>query len=739
MQISKLLTIVVFAVLLTVFPKMEQRFSFGADPIPEVPDGQPNEEFRDLLTSPLLSAKFGTYLVPFGKEITVEALVKLPIGNQAYRMRSRGLVLVSSVDGQTTDESHTQFMLPNDRIWQNALAAGKRYRLKGRIRHGYQRDGWSIYCFEPSEKPQLIKREHPEQSVKLLNLDEFISKDVSLVGHTLSLNGHWFFRYGEQNMIINQIRKRPGWEVVDHGTEVRVKGKLTKELRPSLDQISLKTCRDLVPHFVIKQAEIELVSTGRSLMFTEVYSTTPRFRDGVLDLHNGYGVVYNLMPWMNRAMLLYRRNADLIPEIVRRDSPTTRSVLRKRMNDKKRDETLRLLDAGMLAAMNDESGRKFLKNETKKSDPVLPSVYWVIGNLYRFSPLPPTPETATTNRTELLTNPDGTVDMTNIVHLFLGPVTPERPLGQVDMRWAEQLMIDAISSKKLATANELGVDPANRTERELAVIHGSFPSLLIKLKSKKAIMPLCEFAVENTDNNWKVLTALLTTKDPRVIEFARNNLRKTKRRSDARRAFQALLLPSDRQIVIDDLIESIDQTYAFDALRSLPRAEVLPRLDAQFPQLDKEARENVRLLKLLFSDDPQSALLNELDRKNGINPNFVLYYLPKYADETTVRRVAALLRTAPKKYFEADGLSGLVAIPRAIDLCAMENSHESLETLISLLGAIDRFDELPKNGDKLSIPVDYDNYVAAKLIELTGISFGTDKAKWEQWLAEQVR
>ena len=71
----------------------------------------------------------------------------------------------------------------------------------------------------------------------------------------------------------------------------------------------------------------------------------------------------------------------------------------------------------------------------------------------------------------------------------------------------------------------------------------------------------------------------------------------------------------------------------------------------------------------------------------------------------------------------------------------MEKSRESLEALISLLGAIDRFDKHPEEGEDRSpfgaIHVDYDCYVGAKLIELTDISYGTDKAKWEQWLAQQ--
>ncbi len=751
MHMPRCLIAVFFTFLFLVVRGPGPQSSFGGDGIPDIRAGQPNEEFGDLLSGPLFSAKFGDHLVPFGKEIAIDALLELPIGNDALRMRGRGLALASTVDGQTTAEARTRFYLAYDKAYTDALTAGKRYTLQGRIRHGYQADEWSLHCYELTGKPRLVDqgRSAPDAkpSVEPLNLDELVGKDVDFVGLTWSLNDHWWFERADQRIIISQIRKRPGWEIVQHGAEVRVKGRLAKELRPSLNQISLKTCRDLVPHFVIKQAAMELVSTGRrSLLSAEVYETTPTFRDGVLDLHDDYGIVYNALPWMNPALLVYGRNADLIAEIVRRDSPATRAVLRNRMNDEKRTYTLRLLDAGMLAAMNDETGRKFLMEQAEPSHPNLHSVYWVMGNLHQFPPLPPTGPAATkaaaANKAEREEAPDGRIDMTSIVQSLFGTPKSWRPLGNVDMRWAEQPMIDAIASRERVKTIEFwhgGL--AEGTRREVAVDHGSFPTLLIKMKSKKAIAPLCEVASGTAGGSGEVLLALLATDHPKVVELAKRSLRKTRRDSHDRRALQAYLLRYDRELVIDDLIESIDEAYAFRALRSLGKADVLARLDAGSQTLSEKGRESARLLKLLFADDPRAALLSELDREDGINPTLVLYWLTDYADGASAQRVAELLRTAPKKYFEADGLGALLSIRRAIDACAVEDSHESLAALISLLGAIDRFDERPEEGEGRSrlsaISIDYDCYVAAKLIELTDVSFGTDKAKWEQWLAEQ--
>lgn len=739
-----------FVCLSLILPTPGQQLSSGDDGISEIPPGQPNEEFRDLLSGPLLSARFGEHLVPFGKEIAIEALVELPIGNHAYRMQRRGLALASTVDNQATDETRTRFYLAYDKTYEDALTAGQRYRLRGRIRHGYQEDGWSRYYFELSGKPQPIDegRAGPatdaDPSVPPPNLDELVGQDVDFVGLTWSLNGHWWFEYADQRIIISQIRKRPGWQIVGHGVQVRVKGKLAKELRPSLEQISLKTCRDLVPHFVIKQAQMEFVSTGRrALLLAELYSTTPTFRDGVLDLHDGYVIVYNAMSWMNPALLTYWRNSDLIGEIVRRDSPTTRAVLRKRMNDAKRKLTLRLLDAGMLAAMNNESGREFLIKQAQGNHPNLHSVYWVIGNLHQFPPLPP-PEAAApaANKPEIDAGPDGRVDMTSIARSLFGAPKSWRPLGKADMRWAEQLMIDAIVSREgVETIEFWHGGLGDGTRRELAVVHGGFPTLLIRMKSKKAIASLCEVASGNTGASADVLLALLATDHPKVIELAKKRLQTTSRDSYDRRALQAYLFRHDRELAIDDLIGSIDEAYAFRALRSLGKADVLPRLEAKSPKLDGKGRQNARLLKLLLSEDPRAALLNELDRKDGIHPSVVFYWLADYADGASAKRVAELLRTAPKSYFESDGWIPISAIENAIDACAVEKSRESLEALISLLGAIDRFDEHPEEGEDQSpfgaIYVDYDCYVGAKLIELTDVSYGTDKAKWEQWIAQQ--
>lgn len=73
-----------------------------------------------------------------------------------------------------------------------------------------------------------------------------------------------------------------------------------------------------------------------------------------------------------------------------RDSPRTREVVRRRMNDPNRDYDLRLFDAGILAAVKDKSGQAFLlKEANKENQPKLASVFWVIGHLYDFQPIKP--------------------------------------------------------------------------------------------------------------------------------------------------------------------------------------------------------------------------------------------------------------------------------------------------------------------------------------------------------------
>ncbi len=243
----------------------------------------------------------------------------------------------------------------------------------------------------------------------------------------------------------------------------------------------------LAPRFVLRPAELESLSGDRPYRrLSVVYNESPRFSDGVLELHNGTAWPHNLMPWHNNAAeLVASRNWRLIQEIIKRDSPQTREVLTSRVQNADLSFDLRLIYAGILAAVNDDAGRDFLLDHAENDrHENLKSIFWVIGNLYRLRPIEP--QQPARDDPPKPSRPDEFPQ----AHLDLmyfatghGAPDPRRPLGSVDMSWAENVMIDAINSHE-------------RTYRDCAIIYGSFPELLVKMKSERGIEQACSRLLE---------------------------------------------------------------------------------------------------------------------------------------------------------------------------------------------------------------------------------------------------
>lgn len=726
--------------------------------------GQPNWRFADLLSGVLFNVRFGSHVVRYGKEITIEGVASESFGNTRRGAWRRAILEVMNVDGIKTDRERTVFHILGPETMKTPLTVGSVYRLTGAIRDSVSADGRSLCSFELSAPPQAIADVDPyagQESLKGTSftsdkLDELVGHDVELTGNIWSLNDHWWFEHGGTRMAVSRIKRCPGWDAIGHGFLVAVRGRLEKELRPSLEQISQTPYRDLVPQYVFKRATLEVRSVDYAgLFYSEVYNASPRFSDGVLALHDEIARTYNLLPSMNRAMLLSWRNARLINEIAGRDSPYTRTVLRKRMQDKDSSAELGLLYAGILAAAGDEAGRQFLlAGAGDLHSGHLDSVFWVLGNLQRLAraePSEPSPDALSEKPALPREEPSGELDMAGLIDSLMSVPLPPAPTT-VDLTWAEEVMISALASDEVTEYAELTGHKNTATCSSLAIEHGAFAEHLVYMRSDKGTASICEKVraldaalTRKNEQLWSVrelrdrlLQALMVVNHPAAIEMARAIVERDYTDADIRqadssirRASQAFLMRHNRELAINSLIESLDQWYALHALLTLDRGSVLGPLQAKLPQLTGEASRNGRILVLLLSEDPAAALLDSLAAEDCPSRSTVLYWLAARTNDTVARRVAHLLRSAPVEFFNAGEFINTQAVEHAIDACSLDGSLIAVGQLISLLDShLGRFDVYATDDA-------FNKLVAARLIELTDVSFGVDKSKWEDWFATQ--
>jgi hypothetical protein len=89
----------------------------------------------------------------------------------------------------------------------------------------------------------------------LTRLEDQLNRDVKLRGTSWSLNGVWWFDYRGTRIYVEDMERLPGWNTDNHGRPMEVRGRLEKAMLPRLDQISLKSNRDLKEYFIVRQAK----------------------------------------------------------------------------------------------------------------------------------------------------------------------------------------------------------------------------------------------------------------------------------------------------------------------------------------------------------------------------------------------------------------------------------------------------------------------------------------------------
>jgi len=133
-------------------------------------------------------------------------------------------------------------------------------------------DGWSVEVFGDAPWPKQVEGKQietwgmynpdPDRTLfhlldgewRLVMLEDQIGRDVKLRGKARSLNGVWWFHYRGLDLYVENIENLPGWTRENHWRPMEIRGRLEKATLPRLDQVSLKTDRDLKEYFIVRDA-----------------------------------------------------------------------------------------------------------------------------------------------------------------------------------------------------------------------------------------------------------------------------------------------------------------------------------------------------------------------------------------------------------------------------------------------------------------------------------------------------
>ena len=96
----------------------------------------------------------------------------------------------------------------------------------------------------------------------LVRLEDQVGHTVALRGRALEFNNMWWFRCRGTDLYVENINGLPGWTSANYGLPIVIHGTLDKAKLPRLDQISLKSDRDLKEYYIVRKASWEPLSDG---------------------------------------------------------------------------------------------------------------------------------------------------------------------------------------------------------------------------------------------------------------------------------------------------------------------------------------------------------------------------------------------------------------------------------------------------------------------------------------------
>ncbi len=566
---------------------------------------------------------------------------------------------------------------------------GKRVRVDGIVRR--ITDQWRI------ESPAW----------GLLELQDQINKNVLLEGLLRSLNGHWWFEYrGERLYLASPAGRVRSFPIHDFRCHVRVSGKLLRQLRPALDQISLRSDRDLVPCFVLRGATVEYLEgkTSWEERFGTLYPTYHVMRDGLPELLAEPALRRNAVHGDTKARLYAYRNHEAISMILQNATDETWDLISNRMSDKTLNLTVRLLYASILAAVNDERGRAFLKMQLDTSDSEkFADVVYCLG---RFPTLLP---------------PNSAI--------------------KTETAWSEQLMIELMRVRPFVNVQGHKDQLKTSWHADRTVLYSDIPEVLIRRNTKTANKALVAYVLGRGEEKSKVIEEWFRSDCLVPVEIV---LQLEKESAGLNHEGAGWVARKERMDILHQLLKhkhpavgskflrDLEDGFVYIEFRDHSSPEAVASLKPFVNSLDGDARAHAEMLITLLHKDPVAQLLLMLDDPKRTDQYLIVSELARIGDARAIIPLAKVLRTAPDNFFNRrpilnSSLRNGYAVTNALRAISRPATAQSIHQLIELLPAdLSRFGGYIKRKG-------CQRMIASHLIELTGESFGIDNNKWSAW------
>lgn len=534
-------------------------------------------------------------------------------------------------------------------------------------------------------------------SWRLLRLEDQVGQDVVLEGMLWSLNGVWWFDYRDERVcLISEKGPVLSFDTDRHATAARVTGRLLKQLRPALDQISLKKARDLVPQFVVRTSRVDFPEEPLSTdeRFRAIYARPIEMKDGVPVLRPEAGFRLNLREDETKATLYRERNAPAIDGALRAPTTAQVEVMAKRL-DSTKDPSLRLLYAAMLAACNDVRGRKALLEGIKHpKSAIFPDALYCIG---AFPFLPPNdsvlkPETAWAEET--------------LIRLL---TERTKPTVAPDLLWRES-------------------DEKRITVAEACVKYSSVLECLLHGRSERARAAVIDFALSRTPGSEKAVEVLCDDEAPLPLDVL-TRLAGTPTEEEPNRVVLEKMLRQKEVAAVRLFRDVLSADFVYSDFRRAMTPEIAKALAAELDNLTGESLPLAKLLIASQANDPVGEYIRLLDDPKWPDRFTIVWELGERKDPRIPEALLRALRRARDGFFASDSeIKTGCAITNCIEGIANNGGDPAISELIGLLSA-----QFGRAKAEYLDDAALHRIVAAHLINLTGESFGVDAAAWKKW------
>jgi hypothetical protein len=546
-----------------------------------------------------------------------------------------------------------------------------------------------------------------------------IGQEVVLTGGLRSMNGVWWFQCkgDEERICLTSAEGRVlTFNSDHHGGSARVTGRLVRQLRPALDQITSKVDRDLVPQYTVRGARVEqLDPEGGGWSSHWISGKHVPMRDGLPVLEAVRAVFNGYLGGETRAMLMRAHNDDVIDFLQRDGSAKRTAFLAAQMEMPGIDPTLKLLYASLLAARNDERGRQVLRHAV--ADPAAPLFPDAVYCLFSF-PFPPLADKS----------------------------------AKPDVAWAEDIFLNLLGQdqKKLVSGWALSSDPAEErllTPASAVLFYSPALRWLPLMPSARLREALVKFSMasthaENSDFDgpkpqFEVIQALCADPVPLAPEVLRDwgNLLRREKSYVLRPLVLRFLQEGDTESLLDlgdPALEALaNMSWSGDELSPTQ----LKSIKGLLPDLLPKAQRDLQMILIQREADPVAKLLRLLEDPAWDEKPGILMALREAKDPRVVKPLLDFLAKVKDGALPHENdLLTAHALQNAFAAIASVGNEEAMRALASLLRMdFGRAEADYMNNDGLH------RVIAAELIDITGESFGTDAEAWMKWIESRAK